>query len=219
MDTAVTEPTNSSPQLWNPNAAACWSLLFTPVFGALLHAFNWRQLGQTAKAQQSMFWVYGALVVLLVALVLPQSVLRDVRHLPLMALLLAWYFLSAKPQVAYIRDNAISYEKRTWVLPLAIGFVGLVLYSVVASAFVSSPERPIVELLEAESVELVTGMVQERLGPSTSCEGVSLEKEQVSEGTYHGVARLNDGTELPIAVEFDGRQMSVSLRSSGESSR
>ena len=36
--------TEVAPALWNPNAAASWSLLFSPAFGAFLHMKNWQAL-------------------------------------------------------------------------------------------------------------------------------------------------------------------------------
>lgn len=39
--------------LWNPNAAGLWSLLFTPIFGSIIHMKNWNALGQPEKARAS----------------------------------------------------------------------------------------------------------------------------------------------------------------------
>jgi hypothetical protein len=49
-DVVTFEP---SPALWNPNAAASWSLLFTPIFGSLLHMKNWQAMGNREKAASS----------------------------------------------------------------------------------------------------------------------------------------------------------------------
>ena len=46
-------PRQDSPPLWNPNAAANWSLLLSPAFGAFLHMKNWEELGEPAKAAAS----------------------------------------------------------------------------------------------------------------------------------------------------------------------
>ena len=43
----------NNPPLWNPNAAAMWSLLFSPVFGALVHMKNWQAMGEPEKAAAS----------------------------------------------------------------------------------------------------------------------------------------------------------------------
>ena len=53
-----------SPPLWNPNAAANWSLLFSPAFGAFLHMKNWQALGQPIKATSAKVWFVLILVVL-----------------------------------------------------------------------------------------------------------------------------------------------------------
>ena len=35
--------------IWNPNAAANWSLIFTPAFGAYIQMLNWQRLGQEPR--------------------------------------------------------------------------------------------------------------------------------------------------------------------------
>jgi hypothetical protein len=52
------------PNLWNPGAAANWSLLFSPAFGAFLHMKNWEALGEPAKAAAAKKWVVLTLIVL-----------------------------------------------------------------------------------------------------------------------------------------------------------
>src|SRR5262249_50236839 len=44
------------PKLWNPGAAAIWSLLFGPAFGAWLHAVNWGVLGKPWRATANAIW-------------------------------------------------------------------------------------------------------------------------------------------------------------------
>jgi hypothetical protein len=52
--------TDSPPALWNPNAAACWSLVFSPAFGAFLHARNAQSLGRTDEAKANRTWFYAS---------------------------------------------------------------------------------------------------------------------------------------------------------------
>jgi hypothetical protein len=52
------------PRLWNPNAAANWSLLFGPAFGAFLHMKNWQALEEPAKASAAKVWFLLTIVVL-----------------------------------------------------------------------------------------------------------------------------------------------------------
>src|SRR5690242_12112576 len=57
---------DAQPRLWNPVAAVRWSLVFTPAFGALLHAANWRTVGKNRPALANMWWAgLSAVVVVL----------------------------------------------------------------------------------------------------------------------------------------------------------
>ncbi len=56
----------AAPALWNANAAASWSLLFSPAFGAFVHMKNWQALGEPAKASTAKTWGIATLLVLVV---------------------------------------------------------------------------------------------------------------------------------------------------------
>ena len=120
----VQDANQVKPSLWNPNAAANWSLLFTPILGAWLHAKNWEALEEPEAAKKSMLWVYAGFVFLLIILFLPD----DVGGLPGLIFILAWYFTSAKKQVKYIKEKSIEYQKKSWGKPLLAGAAGLFLY-------------------------------------------------------------------------------------------
>src|SRR5262245_2874850 len=92
-----------APELWNPNAASSWSLMFSPVFGAFLHMRNWEALGEPEKATQSRYWMIGSIVFFVLISLAPvlienaQSLDRFGRSGGL-GLLLAWYFGIGKSQ-------------------------------------------------------------------------------------------------------------------------
>jgi hypothetical protein len=65
-DTASPTPVS----LWNPEAAAMWSLVFSPAFGAYLHMRNWQQLGRNEKAVESKARFLAATSILALNLVL-----------------------------------------------------------------------------------------------------------------------------------------------------
>jgi hypothetical protein len=133
------------PALWNPNAAASWSLIFTPAFGAYLHMLNWRALGDSQRAAASKIWVYvslGMLVLFMVlAGVLPESKGVDgITRAVGFALLLSWYFQSAKVQVKLVKEEfGKDYPRKGWGKPIGIallctlGFIVLVFVSAVIS--------------------------------------------------------------------------------------
>lgn len=118
-------------QLWNPNAAANWSLLFSPAFGAWVHAKNWQALNRSDKARTSMVWAYLGLALLGVAIFVPDRTARSIS----IGFLVGWYFSSAREQVKYVKGelNGI-YQKRGWGKPLGLALLALIAYAIVVTA-------------------------------------------------------------------------------------
>ncbi len=126
------------PPLWNPNAAACWSLLFTPVFGSWLHLFNWRAMNQPDRVGPARTWLVVSIVffvvTLVASLVLPQSgsALRVLNFV----YLLIWYFASARGQVRFVRNEfAADYPRKGWWRPLLIAVVVVIATMIVANIY------------------------------------------------------------------------------------
>jgi hypothetical protein len=145
----LTGPSAQSPALWNPNAAACWSLLFSPAFGAYLHARNADTLGRADEAKANRVWFYLSIAYLVVVvatssiLVIPEGLFR----LAALGLLLGWYFSLGKKQIRYVKEAwGEGYERKSWAKPLLIGFgclIGafIVLYAVaIAAALLSGSQ-------------------------------------------------------------------------------
>jgi hypothetical protein len=117
------------PHLWNPNTAACLSLLFTPVFGAWVHMRNWQTLGDEAKVAESRTWILISVGVILALAALSAVVPRSSPAHRLgdfcsLALLLGWYFASARSQIRLVKERfGAAYPRRAWARPLlaAIG--------------------------------------------------------------------------------------------------
>jgi hypothetical protein len=125
------------PLLWNPNAAANWSLLFSPAFGAFLHMKNWQALGQPDKATSAKVWFVLSLVVLAglsCASVMGSYSNQQVGSLRIVGfiLLIAWYFGSARGQAAYVKTHfGNTYPRRGWSKPLGVAVLALVAFVVV----------------------------------------------------------------------------------------
>ena len=137
-----------APALWNPGAAAGWSLLLSPAFGAFLHMRNWQALGEPEKAATSRTWIVISISVLLLLAVgaafLPDSKAIDgLSRIVGLALLLSWYYSIGKSQVAVVKGRfGKVYPRKGWTKPLLVAvaaFVAFVAFavaiSVVASAF------------------------------------------------------------------------------------
>jgi len=136
-----------APVLWNPNAAASWGLLFSPVFSAILQMKNWDALGEPQKAASARLWAVGCLVLILaesIALMLlpPSRELNSLGRITGIALLLAWYFVNGREQIQYVRTKfGDSYPRRGLAKPLGLAVLALfgfiVLLSVIAVIAVS----------------------------------------------------------------------------------
>jgi hypothetical protein len=106
--------------IWNPDAAANWSLLFTPAFGAYLHMRNWQALGEPALAASARRWWYASLALLglnLFASALAARLAAEPGVMRVVGALffLAWYFLSARRQSKAVRARyAPGYPRKGW---------------------------------------------------------------------------------------------------------
>ena len=127
------------PPLWNPNAAANWSLLFSPAFGAFLHMKNWQALGEPNKATSAKVWFVLSLVVLggfSCASVLgpySQQQTGSVRIVGFL-LLIAWYFAGARGQASYLKTHfGDKYPRRGWSKPLAVAVLALFVFIMVVT--------------------------------------------------------------------------------------
>jgi len=113
------------PALWNPNAAANWSLLFTPAFGAYFHARNAEAMGRTNEAKANKVWFYISLAYLgfvLISNFIP-AIPEGLFKLSALVLLFSWYFSLAKKQIRYVKETYRSgYDRKPWMKPLLISF-------------------------------------------------------------------------------------------------
>lgn len=133
-------PVDNRPALWNPNAAASWSLLFTPIFGAWLHMKNWQAMGEHEKARSSKMWIFATIAVLALSLalaaLLPDSRGADgIGRLIGFVILIAWYVGSARPQTKYVLERyGEHYVRKGWGKPLLFGVLGIIGFLVAAVA-------------------------------------------------------------------------------------
>jgi hypothetical protein len=117
---------DAAPALWNPNAAANWSLLFSPVFGAWLHTRNWQALGETERAKTSRKWLVAGIVI--VAAQLAAGVLlrnnpglQWLMNIGAFVWLFTWYFASARGQARHVKERfGDDYPRKGWGRPLLI---------------------------------------------------------------------------------------------------
>ena len=123
-----------APALWNPNAAASWSLLLSPAFGAILHLKNWQRLGEPGKAATSRIWAIVTVALLAVVIVasvlLPEAKALDaVSRVVGLALLLGWYFSIGRSQAAYVHARyGKGYPRRGCTKPLLLALLAFIAF-------------------------------------------------------------------------------------------
>lgn len=115
-----------APALWNPNAAACWSLLFSPIFGAALHMFNARAMGDAELEKLNKGFMWGTLAVLVIAILL--AIFSGIKaNFVGIAALGAWYGAVGRKQVALVKERyGSNYPRRSWGKPILLGILGIV---------------------------------------------------------------------------------------------
>jgi len=164
---------NSGPSLWNPNAAANWSLFFTPVFGTYLHAKNAEALGRMAEMRANKNLFYGSLFILsasLIGILIPG--ISDLSRTAMVILLLVWYFAFAKKQATFVKQAyGDNYPRKSLGKPLLLATCcagGLFVIVVALSNWrdggggveTSSPNRSDERIKQDSDSSLIEGMTK-----------------------------------------------------------
>lgn len=106
--------------LWNPLAAAFWSLVFTPAFGAWLLMRNWEALGNRRQAQLARTWFVFSVGLLVVRLLSGAINTRlnsqsNVIHWVSLLFLVAWWLAAAVPQLRIVHSRlGPDYPRQGW---------------------------------------------------------------------------------------------------------
>jgi hypothetical protein len=116
--------------IWNPNAACNWSCLFSPAFGAYIHAQNWMTLNEPQRGRSARVWFYVSLG--MIGIALPLHFLgmdeKAVRGLGVLYLVI-WYFAAGRAQARYVKEKyGQDYPRRPWGKPLLIALASVVAY-------------------------------------------------------------------------------------------
>ncbi len=128
----------SRPALYSPKLVCALSLLFTPIFGALLQSQNWIALGEPDRAAASRHWVRTTLWMLVLYLAL-QVFFRDEPIMNwmgpyfLLVLWAAWMITSGWKQLSVIKSRfGDAYERRPIGKAITLGVGGWVLYGAIS---------------------------------------------------------------------------------------
>lgn len=216
-DSGKNETADPKLHLWNPNAAANWSLLFTPAFGAYLHAANWTTLGDAKRANENRRWIWITVAFLLfniLTIFFPTSPSIDyVLRIVSLLILIYWYFGTAKPQINLVKKKfGNQYTRRSWWMPLFAGMGAIGLYFAACFAIsvrVTEPELP--SCASTEVVQLLDEVIRSTpVGETTkSIDGHREVSFDRIANVRHGecVAHLDSG-DIPVKfiVEWQDRE-------------
>lgn len=126
--------------LWNPTAAALWSVLLSPALGAWLLKCNWERLGHPDKARAAFGWFFFMIGLNLANLGMVLAAPRfewDFDGLPGWVGLVVfgvWCCLSAYPQIRYVDDHiGETYPRRSWAAPILIAVLATMLFLAVTA--------------------------------------------------------------------------------------
>ena len=127
--------------LWNPAAAANWSLIFTPAFGSYLQMLNWQTLAERERAATARVWFYVSLAMLgvYVAIRLLTGDRSYASAQPLLVLyLFVWYFAGGRSQAKYVKERFGSvYPRKGWGKPILLGVAALIGYALIGGIVVA----------------------------------------------------------------------------------
>ena len=121
-----------APELWNPDAAGGWSLLFSPIFGSVLVMKNYQALGEEALARSARNWMFGSIFMLFVTVFVGGAGF---------AWIIVWYYMLQRKQTQYIKERwGKDYPRRGWGVPLliAVGALAVVWFLIVGIAMLAA---------------------------------------------------------------------------------
>jgi predicted membrane channel-forming protein YqfA (hemolysin III family) len=116
--------------LWNPSVAACWSIIFTPAFGAFLLMRNWEALGDERQARQARVWFcfgLGLLGVRLFTAALNARLHNESNfiHWAGLIYLFGWWLFEAMPQARLVHAKyGPDYPRQGWDGALLLAVTG-----------------------------------------------------------------------------------------------
>ena len=124
-------PAAAGHAFWNPDLAACWSLLLTPAFGAFIVMCNSAALGDARTATLARRWCLAAIGVLALNTIVDafkrrMNIETNCVDWTTLAFLLAWYCGPARAQARLLGQRyGRSYRRQRWDAALKLALVAV----------------------------------------------------------------------------------------------
>jgi hypothetical protein len=114
--------------LWNPLAAALWSIILTPIFGTYIHLLNWKALNEPQKESSAKIWFYVSFFVIIISLFF----MGGNAGLGSLIYLIVWYLVAGLLQKNYLSEKfGSNYIRKSWAKPLLIAFIIPIIFGIV----------------------------------------------------------------------------------------
>jgi hypothetical protein len=204
--------------LWNPMSAFGWSLLFGPLFGAILLDRNWRNLGQAEHGRTARFFLWACIAFWgLVIVTIPmdfgpagdKAVAGAFKILGIV--LYAVCGSLARSQRNYLAGTfGGTYSKRPWFKPLAIGFGCLV--PVLALIVLGTFQDPLLcRMVEREAQPILVQEFSNRpMYQGVSIRKVTFDHHQGNDYEGRMVVHTSSGeSTVPLKAHLEGGQLLV----------
>lgn len=199
--------------------------MLSPIFGAFLHASNWKAMGRPDRAVGSLLWGWGFFVFLIINALLAivpmlpgvEIIVDNGLQLVGGAMLLGWTLTQGWPQVTFVKDNfGNNYVRKKWALPLVAGTMAFGLYLAMVFALVTAASRPNPVKLAAEVRPLILSELQKKPElQAIAIQDVNLvHKEGNMFSGFIDVALNGETERIPLEVTHDGKTTLWQLRAS-----
>ncbi len=204
-------------RLWNPMAAAYWSLLLTPMFAATLLDKNWRELGEPDSARQTRFlmWATGffALLSIISAFIdtsqSTDKLIQGVSKIVGLVLTAFCFSIGRRQRDLLKASGVVDYKKRLWGKAIAFGLFGVLGFIGLISLGVLFFSHPVNTDVAAETQVVVSTFFQQNPAHKvTTVNKVQIDRREGND--YFGTAELtlNGGrVRQPLHVHLENGQL------------
>lgn len=210
-------------KLWNPLASAGWSLLFSPLFGAILLDRNWRVLDQKDQARWTrlLFWL-SASAILFGFIVAPidftpgaEKTITGISKIIGISLTGACFTIGRHQKRFLAESGRANYPKKSWSKPIAFGVVGLVAFIGILYLEVVTLSSPSLDTIAAETQRIVQEDIKQRPEfKSTIVQNVKFDRQEGKD--YFGtivISYSGEKVQQSIHVHYENNQLQFQIDS------
>ncbi|MCA8972314.1 MAG: hypothetical protein H6832_09410 [Planctomycetes bacterium] len=219
------------PKIWNPTPAVNWTVLIHPALGPLLHALNWRRLGDRRRYATNLRWAMALLLgpLLLQAVAITFDFIpTSYRYLiapggPIVqwmaitaaytALLASWYWIEARRQMRFVKhDLGGEYARRKWLWPILIGAAATAITYGTIAAILALRGPPAYEIRDVLSRAIPKQLKTQPSYAQFRFQRITLERS--GWGNYTGIAHgidPNGKVQLTLTAKTEGDEIRWNL--------